>query len=95
MSFVRLKDARQAKQSKSYASADSGPSHAAEEGVYESSAAIRDVVTQHTSTQHDLYQFLPATLEIRTSPKSGRGLWTKAKIKAGRPPIMSFLFFVC
>ncbi|KAJ6484472.1 hypothetical protein C8R47DRAFT_1280715 [Mycena vitilis] len=76
MSFAKLKTARQAKQS--YVTPPTlQPSP-------ESSAVPSQAVAEPTVTNENLYKCVPEYLEIRTSPTSGRGLWTTKSCSPGQ-----------
>jgi hypothetical protein len=78
MSFANLKAAREAK--KSYVTATTLQNSQA------SSAVPSEVVDQpadKTPSSENLYKPIPDCLEIRTSPTSGRGLWTKLSYSPG------------
>ncbi|KAJ6529128.1 hypothetical protein DFH09DRAFT_1327370 [Mycena vulgaris] len=78
MSFAKLKAAREAKQS--YVTPN------ALQNSQESSAVRSEVVNQpaEQTTPTEAYKPIPDYLEIRTSPTSGRGLWTKQACNPGQ-----------
>ncbi|KIK95837.1 hypothetical protein PAXRUDRAFT_826610 [Paxillus rubicundulus Ve08.2h10] len=79
MSFADLKSKRQPS-SKSYVSVLSPP---ASVPTQSSPQASRSRSVQHDTTPGEFYKQLPASLEIRRSEHSGRGLWTRECLKAG------------
>ncbi|KAJ7773832.1 hypothetical protein B0H16DRAFT_1408580 [Mycena metata] len=97
MSFTKLKAARQAKQSHSYVTPTS--QHSESSASANSSSALpsdapapepeRQIAEPAKITVPEdggpkLYTSLPSYLEIRTSPTSGRGLWTTRGCSAGQ-----------
>ncbi|KAJ7637325.1 hypothetical protein DFH06DRAFT_1335996 [Mycena polygramma] len=76
MSFAKLKTARQAKQS--YVTPPTLQTSP------ESSAAPSQEVAEPTFVAEKLYKCIPEYLEIRTSPTSGRGLWTTKSCSPGQ-----------
>src|ERR1700675_4299088 len=86
MLFSNLRPARQAKESKSYVKLTSELTPSNERNVTTSSAEGSSGAKEHLHTTvllDGLYEPLPATMEIRTSTTSGRGIWTKEMQKAG------------
>ncbi|KAJ7848665.1 hypothetical protein B0H14DRAFT_3086138 [Mycena olivaceomarginata] len=76
MSFAKLKATRQVKQS--YVTSNTLPTSP------ESSAVPSEAVHQHAEQTENIYKSIPEYLEIRTSPTSGRGLWTTKPCNPGQ-----------
>ena len=75
-SFTALRTSRHGKETKSYVKS------------HESDGAVSDVSSISPSKQgvhgeNGLVNYIPKSLEIRSSDKAGRGIWTKATFNIG------------
>jgi hypothetical protein len=77
MSFASLRAARVHKDRRSYANTASAAPPSSNEGSEKGSGRSQTVPLD------GLYQSLPSSVEIRTSTRSGRGIWANASFNAG------------